>query len=131
MEEHLIIDIALSLYKENQQKISPTLKQRCNIDRINLEDFLFNINQSEIKEDLRLSVDVNKLELLNKLCKKFLGNFIYNQNKDEDEYKRTVRDIINSKTFYGSNEMALALSSIFQLSVFFQLIMIKQKHILF
>lgn len=113
-----VIDVvlSLSLYKENQQKILPTLKQRCNIDRINPEDFLFNINQSEIKEDLRLSVDVNKLELLNKLCIEFLGSFTYNQNKDVDEYKRTVDEIISSKTFYGSNEIALVLSSILRLN---------------
>lgn len=113
-----VIDINLSLllYKEKRRKISPTLKQRCNIDRTNPEDFLFNIKQSEINEDLRLSTDVNKLELLKKIYKEFLENFNYNQNKDVDEYERTVSDIINSKTFYGNNEVALVLSSILRLN---------------
>lgn len=114
-----VIDINLSLllYKEKKSRISPTLKQRCNIDRTNTEDFLFNIKQSEInEEDLRLPTDVNKLEFLNKLCIEFLGNFSYNQNGTIDEYERTVSDIISSKTFYGSNEVALVLSSIFRLN---------------
>lgn len=109
-------NLSLSLYNEKQQKISPTLKQRCNIDRTNPEDFLFNIKQSEIKEDLILPANVNKLELLNKLCIEVLGDFCYNQNKDVDEYKRTASDIISSKTIYGSNEVALVLSSILKLN---------------
>ena len=109
-------NLSLLLYKEKKKKISPTLKQICNIDRTNPEDFLFNIKQSEINEDLRLSTDVNKLELLKKIYKEFLENFNYNQNKDVDEYERTVSDIISSETFYGNNEVALVLSSILRLN---------------
>ncbi len=109
-------NLSLLLYKEKKKKISPTLKQRCNIDRTNPEDFLFNIKQGEINEDLRLSTDVNKLELLKKIYKEFLENFNYNQNKDVDEYERTVSDIISSETFYGNNEVALVLSSILRLN---------------
>ena len=111
------IDIKKSL-RSYTEGIAPnfiTIEQICNLDRTDINSFLINTKQSELNPKniyLPLDVNVNGAAIIKYVCNEYLKNFVFSGNDKLDEFSRTVDDILNSKIFFGENEVALVESSL-------------------
>lgn len=116
-----IIDIEESLkkYDEKCHITKSTLKEICNLNRDNLEDFLINNMQSEVKEEtLRLSRIFNSIndikDILN-LYQTFMQEFIIDENSKIDKVARLTEEIVESRICSSSNDVGLVLSTLLRL----------------
>ena len=109
------IDIRKSL-KSYTEGIAPsfiTIKQICNLDKTDTKSFLINVKQSELNpKNISLPLDINGTAIIKYVCNEYLKNFVFSESNKVDEFSRTADDVLNSKIFFGENEVALVASSL-------------------
>ena len=109
------IDIKKSLesHTEGIAQNFITIEQICNLDRTDIKSFLINTKQSELDpKNIYLPLDVDNTAIIKYVCNEYLKNFVFSESNKVDEFSRTVDDILNSKIFFGENEIALIESSL-------------------
>lgn len=116
-----VIDVEESLKKyERKEPIKKaTLKEICNLNRENLDDFLINNMQNNVGEEtLRFSEligDINDIEDIANFYKVFIQEFKPDKNREVEKFKRTTEEIVKSRICSGCNDAGLVLSTILRL----------------
>lgn len=116
-----LIDVneSLMLYEQKNKRIKTTLKQICNLDRSNLDDFLINSKQSQVGEEIlsfsQMIGDINSIEDVAKLYKIFKEEFDRDSKQEMEKFKRTTEEIVKSRIYSGCNDAGLVLSTILRL----------------
>ena len=83
------------------------------MDRTDIKSFLINTKQSELDpKNIYLPLDVDNTAIIKYVCNEYLKNFVFSESNKVDEFSRTIDDILNSKIFFGENEIALIESSL-------------------
>lgn len=116
-----VIDVEESLRKYGRKEPvkKATLKEICNLNRENLDDFLINHMQNEVGEEtLRFSeliADINDIEDISNLYKIFTDEFKPDKNNEVEKFKRTTEEIVKSRICLGCNDAGLVLGTILRL----------------
>lgn len=113
------INDSLQKYKEKAPKIKPSLKEICNIDRSDLNDFLVNTMQNyvgpatlEFSERVKEIKNIDDIEILYNI---FLNEFTLDKENKISKFSRTTEDIIKSKIYTDCNDAGLVLGTILRI----------------
>ncbi len=107
---------SLQKYAEKAPKVNPSLKEICNIDRTNLNDFLINSMQNNVglamMEFADMVGEIKSLDDIERLHNIFLNEFTLDE---VDKFSRVTEDIIKSKIWSGCNDAGLVLGTVLRL----------------
>ncbi len=110
---------SLQKYEEKAPKVKPSLKEICNIDRSNLNDFLINTMQNVVGlatiEFADMVGEIKSLDDVERLHNIFVNTFALDRDNKIDKFSRITEDIIKSKIYSGCNDAGLVLGAILRI----------------